>query len=129
MRGTGGEDAGVVDEDVHLRCARGQCANVVGRSKIGADELCLAACRLDRRDHFGTALFAPTADQHVRALTGKQLCGGAPDPGRSPRNECSLSHQLVHATPPVWTRQSKQNNWTVKSNRATISPWQRDRKS
>jgi hypothetical protein len=50
-----GEDAGVVDEDVDVGGALGECTDVVGRLEVGAHKLCLAAVRLDRRDHFGAA--------------------------------------------------------------------------
>src|SRR5258706_109690 len=53
--------------------------------------------RFDCCDHLGATLLAAAADQHLRALTGKRLRGRSPDPGRSARDERSLSYQLVHA--------------------------------
>jgi len=97
VRWAAGEDAGVVDEDVDVGCALGECADGVGRLEVGAHEFGLAAHGFDRGDHVGAARLAAAADQNMRSFARECLRRRAADARGSTGNQCSLSAQFLHS--------------------------------
>src|SRR6202030_356301 len=122
------KDAGVVDEDVHIRGALGEPTHIVGRLEISAHELRLApACR-DGGDDLCTTRLAPAANQDTRAFTRERFRRRPTDAGGATGHQRSLPAQFVHCFLlklvsfahvgfPYWTIRStlSDSHWTVKS--------------
>src|SRR5207253_11430147 len=95
------KDAGVVDEDVHLGGALGECAHIVGRLEISAHELRLATAGLDRGDHLCATRLAPAADQDTRSFARERFRRRATDAGSATGDQSSLSAKLLHSFSPL----------------------------
>jgi hypothetical protein len=85
------KDAGVVDEDVRLGGALGECAHIVGRLEISAHELRLATARLDRGDHLCATRLAPAADQDTRTFARERFRRRATDARSAAGDQSSFS--------------------------------------